>query len=105
MKRKSSGKIIFSSICGIIILVAILIYLGRVKPILEIVPTELDFGDKETKMPFTLKNKGGKKWAYLSFVKTLQYEIDIPKDNDWISVSPKSGLCGKQEEKKHPYCY
>ncbi|KXK30563.1 MAG: hypothetical protein UZ01_01232 [Candidatus Brocadia sinica] len=102
MKRKSSGKIIFSSICGIIILVAILIYLGRVKPILEIVPTELDFGDKETKMPFTLKNKGGKKWAYLSFVKTLQYEIDIPKDNDWISVSPKSGLCGKQEEKNIP---
>ncbi|TVL99386.1 MAG: hypothetical protein CV087_18365 [Candidatus Brocadia sp. WS118] len=102
MKKKSSGKIIFSSICVIIISVAILIYLGRAEPILEIAPTKLDFGNKETKMSLTLKNKGKKKWAFLSFVKTLQYEIDIPNESDWISVSLKSGLCGKQEEKNIP---
>ncbi|NUO07677.1 MAG: VWA domain-containing protein [Candidatus Brocadia sp.] len=99
MKKKAYGKIIFSSIGVIIILVAVLIYLGRVEPILEIAPTELDFGDKETKKSLILKNTGEKKWTYLSFVKTLQYEIDIPKDSDWISAYPKSEICEKQEEK------
>lgn len=99
MGKKSPVKKIITLMGIIIIAIVVLTYLGRVEPVLEIVPTELNFGDMETKKSFTLLNKGKEKWKILSNVKTLQYEIDIPKDIEWISIPLKSGMCEKQEEK------
>ncbi|MGQ3684477.1 MAG: VWA domain-containing protein [Candidatus Loosdrechtia sp.] len=100
MKKISYKKIIYSFIGITLIAIIVLIYLGRVDPVLKTTQTELHFGEKEARQLLTLKNIGEKKWRYLSYVKTLYYEVDITRGGEWISIPLRSGTCERHEEKQ-----
>ncbi|MEA2030715.1 MAG: hypothetical protein U9N55_03855, partial [candidate division Zixibacteria bacterium] len=64
-------------------------------PKLEVSPSELDFGTTQNTKTISIHNAGNDDGITKSGVKSLNYELD--PSPTWISVSPGSGSCGKDE--------
>jgi len=64
-------------------------------PELEVSPSELDFGTTQTQKQVSIKNVGDDGGLLKSGVEPLDYELD--PNASWISVSPSSGRCEKDE--------
>ena len=83
-------KIIFS-----LILVALLVLLfkncKKVEPVLEVLPTELDFGKLATERELVIQNVGKTEGFLKRGVKTLEYSINVDEQYEWISVQPEIG--------------
>ncbi len=60
-------------------------------PILEISPTNLNFGNKATEMEFTIKNVAKAAGFFRPGVKHLEFEIDNRGLPNWLIVKPTSG--------------
>ncbi|WKZ20403.1 MAG: VWA domain-containing protein [Candidatus Jettenia sp. CY-1] len=90
-KKKKKKKIIIPLILIVITIVIILLLRRDASPILEISPSSLNFGNKETEMEFTIKNVAKAEGFFRPGVKHLEFDIDTRSLPNWIIVEPTTG--------------
>ena len=98
-RAKKRKRFIF--ITSALIFIAILIILLRrdAPPILEISPINLNFGDKQTEMEFTIKNAAKAEGFFRPDVKNLNFEIESKKHPNWLTIKPVTGAIKETPEK------
>lgn len=91
-KKKKKRKVIIIPLILIFITILIILLLRRdALPILEISPSSLNFGNKETEMGFTIKNIAKAEGFFRPGVKHLEFKIDNRNLPNWLIVEPITG--------------
>src|SRR6185503_16731764 len=82
----------------ILLLMMAIVGCGKKNAKLEVSASEMDFGNQQDSLTFTVKN-GARDDFLVNGVTTLEYEISA--DRDWLTVHPASGRCGEGEQNDH----
>ncbi|MDQ1275669.1 MAG: hypothetical protein QG610_1244, partial [Euryarchaeota archaeon] len=99
-EKKKKRKIVIISLILIFMTILIILLLRRnALPILEISPTNLNFGNKATEMEFTIKNVAKAAGFFRPGVKHLEFEIDNRGLPNWLIVKPTSGSVLEEDAK------
>lgn len=95
--KTKTRKIIFS-----LILIAVLSFLfkncKKVEPVLEVSPTELNFGKLATERELVVQNVAKTEGLFEIGVNTLEYAINVDEKYDWISVQPEIGQIDEESD-------
>lgn len=98
--EKKKRKIVIIPLILIFMTILIILLLRRnALPILEISPTNLNFGNKATEMEFTIKNVAKAAGFFRPGVKHLEFEIDNRGLPNWLIVKPTSGSVLEEDAK------
>jgi hypothetical protein len=98
--EKKKGSFVIIPLILIFITILIVLLLRRdALPILEISPSSLNFGNKETEMGFTIKNKAKAEGFFRPGVKPLEFEIDKRNLPNWLIVKPTTGSVSEESSK------
>lgn len=99
-EKKKKRKIVIIPLILIFMTILIILLLRRnALPILEISPTNLNFGNKATEMEFTIKNVAKAAGFFRPGVKHLEFEIDNRGLPNWLIVKPTSGSVLEEDAK------
>ncbi len=94
-KKKKQKMLMYIAVpAGLILVVVILMMMrGEAQPRLGLSTTDLDFGNSNAGMTFTIKNAATADSFFKKSVKPLKFKIKTEGIDNWIKVNPDSGVC------------